>query len=194
MTKFMRMCLLVASLMSLLGVMSSSAGAVTWVNDGGHDFTATGGPGTFSGGGLSLSCPGLAATGTVATSPFVGALWSAASGTARYTGCTFSGIPTGFHCNYRLTVVAQTLPVTSGHLDVTCDITQGATKICHIHGATPVHYVNPPDARLILTHSNTLRTTNGTGSCLLGNGTTMTLSQQTWTLTSANPPIITRRP
>jgi hypothetical protein len=193
MSKIMRMCVLVASLVSLFGVMSSSAGAVTWVNDGGHAFTATAGSGTLSGGGLSLVCPNATATGTMAASGFVGPVWSAASGTATFNGCTIAGIPTGVHCSYTLTAATQTLPVTNGNVDVTCRAYQGGTNICHIHGATPGHYINPPHARLILTHSNTLRTTNSVGNCPLGVGNA-TLTRQEFTLTSANAPIITRRP
>jgi hypothetical protein len=193
MSKIMRVCVLVASLMSFLGVMSSSAGAVTWVNDGGTTFTATGGPGTLSGAGLPLICTSSDVTGTMAASGFVGSVWLAASGTVRFTGCTIA-FTTEFSCSYTLTAVNQTLPVTNGNLDATCDVLQGGTKICHVHGSTPVHYINPPDARLILTASSTLRTTNTVGNCPLGNGTAATLTQQTWTLTSANAPIITRRP
>jgi hypothetical protein len=125
----------------------------------------------------------------------VGAIWSAASGTARYTGCDVAGVSTSIHCNYTLTATIQSAPgVTNGNVDLTCDMTQGGTKICHIHGSTAAHYINPPDARLILTHSGTLRTTNATGFCPLGNGGATTMTQHTFTLTSANAPRITRLP
>jgi hypothetical protein len=126
----------------------------------------------------------------------VGTIWTAATGTVKFTNCVFFSAPTGVHCNYTLTAVSQlALPVTNANVDITCRMYQGATNFCHIHGSTPAHYINPPDARLILTHSNTLRTTNtAAGSCPLGNGGPTTLTQQTWTLTSANPPSITRRP
>jgi hypothetical protein len=192
MSKIMRTWVLVVSLMSLFGVMSASAGAVTWVNDGGSTFTATGGPGTLSGGGLSLICGSSDATGTVAANPFVGSQWSAASGTLRFTNCNIAGVPTNAHCNYTLTAMNQVGSATLGSADVTCDLTQGGTKICHVQGGTPAHYINPPDARLILTESGTLRTTDGVGSCPLGSGGATTLTQQTVTLTSANAPRITR--
>jgi hypothetical protein len=197
MSKIGRMCVLVASLMSFCGVMSSTAGAVTWSNDGGTSFTATGGPRTFSGGGLSLSCASSDATGTAATGPFTGAIWvGAASMTATYTGCTVAGITTHHHCAFTFTAAAQSVPtVTNGNLDVTCDMTQGATKLCHFEGSTAVHYITPPDARFILTESATLRTTSvPPGNCPLGNGGATTMTQQIITLTSPNPPTFTRRP
>lgn len=161
----------------------------------GTAFTATAGPTTFSGGGgLSLFCLNADATGTMAASGFVGTVWAAATGALRFTGCTITGIPTQITCTYTLTAMTQTLPVTNVNVDATCDALQGGTKICHFHGSTPAHYVNPPGARLIATHSNTLRTTNAVGFCPLGSGVAMTLTRQTFTLTSSNAPVFTRRP
>ncbi|MCW2995272.1 MAG: hypothetical protein JWQ18_2767, partial [Conexibacter sp.] len=40
MSKFARFVVLVVSLTSLFGVMSSTAGALTWTNDGGSSFHA----------------------------------------------------------------------------------------------------------------------------------------------------------
>lgn len=195
MSKIMRMCVLVASMASLCGVMSSSAGAITWVNDGGASFTATAGPVTLSAGGLNLICSHGDVTGTMSASPFVGAVWSAASATQQFTGCIFSGVVTNIHCRYTVTAVGQSTPsVTNSAVDTTCDMSQGGTKLCHIHGTTPAHYLNPPHARLIMTASNTLRTTNAVGACWLGHGGVLGLSQQTITLTSPNAPIITRLP
>jgi hypothetical protein len=195
MSKIMRLCVLVVSLMSLFGVMSSAAGAVTWSNDGGHAFTATAGPGTLSGGGLSLACTGGTATGTMAASPFVGAIWDAATGAVTFNACTIAGVPTTVNCSYTLTATGQSTPaVTNGLLDVTCNVVQGGTKICHIEGSTAAHYINHPDPRLTVTTSNTLKTTNAVGSCPLGNNGTTHLSEFTFTMTSATPPTITRRP
>jgi hypothetical protein len=197
MSKIMRVCVLVVSLMSLFGAMSSSAGAVTWSNDGGSTFVAAGGPGTLSGGALSLLCLSSDLTGTVGTNPHAGTIWKAASGTLRFTNCNISGVPTNAHCTYTLTATGQSVSsVTNGDVDLTCDLTQDpATKVCHIHGSTPGHYINPPDARLILTESSSLRTTSvPPGNCPLGNGGATTLSPQTFTITSAIPPILTRRP
>jgi hypothetical protein len=196
MSKIMRVCVLVASLMSLFGVMSSSAGAVTWSNDGGTSFTATGGPRTLSGGGLSLICTSSDATGTAATGPFTGAVWSAMTVTVRATGCTIAGIPTAQHCTYTFTATAQPVPpVTNGISHTTCVLSQGATKICHIEGTEAAHYIGHTDPRLTLTHSTTLTATNvPPGNCPLGHGSPVTASHYTVTLTSPVPPTITRRP
>jgi hypothetical protein len=206
MSKLMRITVLVVSLMSLLGVMSSSAGAVTWTNDGDTSFTATGGPGTLSGGGLSLVCSSAHATGMTGTAPFAGTIWDAATGEATFNNCSIAGISTAVNCTYTLT--AQTWSagppaVTSGNIDATCNVTQGGTKICHVEGQTAGHYTNPTATSfgtLVLTESNTLKTTNATGSCPLGNNTNVTLSQQDFKLENAaggpgplhTGPIITR--
>jgi hypothetical protein len=195
MSKIMRMCVLVASLMSLFAVMSSTAGAVTWSNDGGTAFTATSGPGTLSGGGSSLACASGDATGTAATGPFVGATWTAASGTVRFTTCNIGGIPHNVHCRYTLTATGQSVPsVTNGNVDVTCDVNLVANKICHIEGSVPGHYVNPPSPRVIITHAASgLTPTDVSGdSCPLS--PPVTLTTLTFNLTSGSPPIITRRP
>jgi hypothetical protein len=195
MSKIMRLCVLGVSLMSLFGVMSSAAGAVTWSNDGGHAFTATAGPHTLSGNGLSLSCSGGTATGTMSPSPFVGAIWDAATGAVAFSGCTVAGVATTIDCSFTLTATGQSTPaVTNGLLDLTCNYSQSGTKICHIEGSTAVHYINHPDPRLTVTTSNTLKTTNAVGNCPLGNGGTTHLSEFAFTMTSANPPTITRRP
>jgi hypothetical protein len=84
--------------------------------------------------------------------------------------------------------------VTNGNVDLTCDMTQGGTKICHIEGATPGHLIDPPDARMVVTHSSGTRSTHvPPGSCPLGSGP-LTSVRYTVTFTSANPPDITRRP
>ncbi len=207
MSKIMRMCVLVASLMSLFGAMSSSAGAVTWTNTGDTAFTATSGAGSLKVTNTTLTCTGADATGTTAPAPFSGAIWSAASGTAIFTGCKLNNINTGVHCNYTLTASAWVVgppAVTSGNVDATCNVYQGGANICKIEGTTPGHYINPNPGTgsLILTHSSTLRTTNGpVGTCPLNPGEPATLTTQTFKITTATGgpvphtgPVITRHP
>jgi hypothetical protein len=131
------------SSMSLLGAMSSAAGAVTWTNTGDTAFTATAGPGTFSVTTTSLSCTGADASGTTGTAPFTGAIWSAMSGTATFTGCRLAGITTTMDCPYVLTASSFSAGVTSGNLDVTCDVYQGGFNICHGVGPVPGSHTNP---------------------------------------------------
>jgi hypothetical protein len=195
MSRIGRMCVVVASLLSVFGVVSSSVGAVTWSNDGGTSFTATGGPRTLSGGGLSLICSGSDVAGTAATGPFVGTVWSALSGSTRFTGCTIAGITTEQNCTWTFTATGHLPPVTNGISDTTCETTQGATKICHFEGSQPAHLIQHGDMRLILTESLTLTATSvPPGNCPLGNGVLATTSQSTETFISFNPPTFTRRP
>jgi hypothetical protein len=207
MSKLMRVAVLVVSLMSLFGVLSSAAGAVTWTNTGDTAFTATGGPMTLSGGGLSWICSSSDWSGMTGSSPFVGTIYRAVTGHGDYTSCSIAGVSTAVTCDYTLTAatwIAGPPATTSGNIDLTCSVTQGATKICHIEGQTAGHYVNPTAAgfgKFVLTESNTLKTTNATATCPLGNNATTTLATQTWTITNATGgpaahtgPILTRHP
>ncbi len=203
----MRMCVLVLSLMSLFGAVSSSAGAVTWTNTGDTAFTATSGGSSFKVTNTELACTGADATGTMAASPFSGVIWSAASGTMTFTGCKLNNINTGIHCGYTFTTVAWVAgppAVASGNLDATCSVYQGGATVCKIEGIRPGHYVNPSGTTglLILTHSTALRTTNGpVGTCPLNAGEPLTWSTQTFKITTATGgpvphtgPVITRHP
>jgi hypothetical protein len=207
MSKLMRFAVLVVSLLSLFGVLSSAAGAVTWTNTGDTAFTATGGPMTFSGGGLSWICTGSDWSGTTGSSPFVGAIYRAVTGHGDYTGCSIASVSTAVTCDYTLTATSWAAgppAVTSGNVDLTCNVTQGGTKICHIEGQTASHYVNPTATafgKFVMTESSTLKMTNAVGSCPFGNNVTETLSMHTWTITNATGgpaahtgPIITRHP
>ena len=193
MSKIVRFAVLVASLMSLFAVMSSTAGAVTWHNSGSTAFTATAGPGTLSSTSASLNCTGASATGT-APALTVGATY-AVSGTATFTGCSLGGVATGVDCGYTLTGTSQSGSVTSGAVDVTCGVYQFGAKLCHIGGSASGTYTNPVSGVgvLALATGGNLITSNGTsGSCPLGNGDRGHLSAFSFRTTSANPPVITR--
>jgi hypothetical protein len=190
MSKIARFAVLVASLMSLFAVMSSTAGAVTWHNSGSTAFTATAGAGTLSSTGASLGCVSATGTGTAPTLT-VGNVYSV-SGTATFNTCTLSGIATGVDCGYTLTGSSQTSGVTSGSVDVTCGVYQFGTKLCHIAGSTAGTYTNSTST-LTIAASSTLTTTNGpTGTCPLGNGDKGSLTHLSFKVTSASPPVITR--
>jgi len=193
MSRIMRFAVLVASLMSLFAVMSSTAGAVTWHNSGSTTFTATAGAGTLSSTGASLACTSASGTGTAPAST-VGVTYSV-SGTATFSGCTLSGISTGVDCGYTLTGTSQSGSVTSGTVDVTCGVYQFGTKLCHIGGSVSGTYTNPVSGVGVLnlaTGGNLILSNGPTGTCPLGNGDRGHLSALAFRTTSANPPIITR--
>jgi hypothetical protein len=198
MSKLSRLAVLVVGLMSLFGVLSSSAGAVTWDNSGSTAFTATSGAGTLSATGASLSCSGATASGTAPDST-VGVIYSV-SGTATFDGCRLSNIVTTVDCGYTLTGATQDGAgmgsTITGTVDVTCDIAQFNTKLCHIEGSLPGSYVNnTPGVLNIGTNASGLTLTNGpAGSCPLGNGDTGHLTALTFVVTSAGSPTITRTP
>jgi hypothetical protein len=201
MSRISRIVVLVTAVASLAGVMSSAASAVTWHNSGASAFTATAGAFSYSATGVNLACSSATATGTVGATPFVGATWAAASGQIHYNGCFFAGTSWTINCGYTLT--AQTQPsagVTTGNLDVTCDITQFGAKLCHIENHNPglhAQYTNPSGGvggRLTVTTGIVRLTNPPTGSCPLGNGDTLHLTHQTFGITSpaGGGPIITR--
>jgi hypothetical protein len=193
MSKIARFAVLVASLMSLFAMMSATAGAVTWHNRGDTAFTATNpATGTLSVTGVNLVCHGATATGASPSAAFGGTLYTGATGTVTFSPCFISGIPTHVGCTYSLTVSAAatgtTPPTFDGNADVTCDVTQFNTKICHIEGQTAASYTNPEGAfgKLVLSHSNTLTVTSPAGaSCPLGSPEQATLTTQTFTITNA---------
>jgi hypothetical protein len=197
MSRIARFGVLVAALMSLFAVLSSSAGATQWHNAGGTNFTGTAGVGTLSVTGVNLSCTGADATGDAPA--FSSALTYAATGTATFTGCKISGIPHSVTCSYSLTVTnAAVNHVFTGSADATCDVRDtSGFKVCHIEGSTPGTYRNAETgltAQLVLTTSTTLRTTNGdaTHNCPLGAGEPAHLTPQTFNVTSSPAPTIVR--
>jgi hypothetical protein len=163
---------------------------------GATTFTATAGAGTLSSTGASLGCQTADATGDAPITT-VNNVYSV-HGTVTFTTCVLSGISTHVDCSYTLTGAALDGgnvmgSVVTGNVDVTCDVSQFGTKLCHIEGSTPGTYTNSTPGVLTVATSNTLTTTNGpVGSCPLGNGDKGHLTNLTFTTTSANPPTITR--
>jgi hypothetical protein len=197
MSRIARFGVLVAALMSLFAVLSSSAGATTWHNTGSTNFTGTGGGGTLSVTGVNLTCSSSHATGDAPPLSF--ALTYVAAGTATFTGCKISGIPHSVDCSYALTVTnAAVNHIFSGSVNATCEVKSlDGIKVCHIDGATPGTYRNAEtglSAQFVLTTSTTLRTTNGDSvhACPLGTGEPTHLTTQTINITSSPAPTIIR--
>ena len=67
MSRFTRVVVLVAALMSVAGVGASAAEAITWDNSGATAFTATGGAVTYTGTDLTFPCTNTTTTGTAPT-------------------------------------------------------------------------------------------------------------------------------
>jgi hypothetical protein len=205
MSKFSRIVVLVTALASLSAVMSSTAGAVTWTNEGATTFHATSGSGTLSVDGNNLACSGSTATGDAPTGSF--ATSYSVKGTVTFSPCTIIGQAAHVACSYTLTAQTWTAgspAITGGSADVTCTASLAATgtPLCHISGSTPGHYFNPTataPGRVTLTASNTLQVTNESGSSCsafgvpTGGTTTGSLTEFTETITSiASSPFITR--
>jgi hypothetical protein len=207
MSKFSRIVVLVTALASLFAVMSSTAGATTWINHGGTAVHASGGNGTLTvtrdpGVGSNLSCSASTATGNVPMD------FTSVTGTITFAPCSLSGTASTVACHFTLTpttFTAATQAITSGIASVTCTaaLTTG-TALCHIEGNTPGHYINPDPpntvGRLTLTASSTLTVTHSNAthtSCSALLGTTTSglghLSEQTLNLTApaSSNPIIT---
>jgi hypothetical protein len=198
MSRIARLAVMVTALASLLGVMSATAGAVTWHNTGSTAFTATGGPGTLSIGSNNLACTGSSATGAA---PALSTTSTIATGTIVFSPCNLVGQNTFVHCTYTLTGSTFSGGVTSGAADVTCDArltAAPANSLCHISGSTPGTYTNPSGStkgRLTISASTSLTVTNGNVSCPLGTGTG-SLTEQTLNVTNGTPttlgPVINR--
>lgn len=172
MSKLACFAVLVAALLSLLAVVSSTAGAVTWDNSGNTDFTATAGPWTLTSTGIPLACGGWDIAGKT-TTPLAGVGVPLIDITAKSTDCTLSGQPYFYDCGSTFTANAQIGAVTTGVLDITCSVYIAGVRICHVEGAVSSTYTNPSGAvaGLLATSTATnLRTTNGVANCPLGSG------------------------
>jgi hypothetical protein len=200
MSRIVRFAVLVASLMSLFAVMSSTAGAVTWDNSGNTHFTATAGAGTLSSTGVALNCASADATGKT-TTPAVGATAALVHATINFTTCLLSGQAVGVECGVTLTATSQSGSVTSGSADATCGVYLAGIKVCHIEGSVNGTYTNPSGATagvLQTTTGGNLRTTNAQSNCALGNNEPTHLSVLTFRVTNGTGgtgtlgPIITR--
>jgi hypothetical protein len=206
MNRITRLAVLITALLSLCAITSTATNAVTWHNTGSTAFTATAGATTLTVGGNTLSCSGATVTGTASTSTFVGATWPAASGTAVFAPCSMAGQTATAHCTFTVTAVSWTAgppATTAGFVDATChsSLTAGGPVLCVTRGAPPGSFKNPTaptKASGTMNASSVLTITNGAGaSCPFGTGTA-TLSETTYSITTANGaglgPIITRTP
>jgi hypothetical protein len=206
MSRITRVAVLATALMSLFGVLSSTAGAVVWHNNNDTAFTATAGASTFTVTGVSLTCGGANATGTAPAGSFTGATYTAMTLNANYTGCKLSGLDTAVSCGLTFTTSAVEISNTfDGSIHVNCGLTQFGTEICRIEGITSGSYKNPDggilptNGRLNFSHSNTLRTTNGTGAmCIMAPGEPLTLTAHQFVITGGGltrkGPTIVRTP
>jgi hypothetical protein len=190
MSRIARFAVLVAALMSLLGVMSSTAGAVHWTNDGDTAFTAGGGAGTLSSTGAFLVTTGSDVRG-VTTTPLAGINAPVVDATITFTGVSISGQSLGLECGVTLTAASQTTVaprVTSGTADATCGVYLANVKICHLEGTVAASYTNPTApstfGRLTTTTGGTLRATNAVANCPLGANDLAHLSPLTFTVTA----------
>jgi hypothetical protein len=194
MRRITRLAVLAAATMSLLGALTSTAGAVTWHNSGSTTFTATAGTATLSSTGAWISCLGATATGT-APATTVGIVYSI-SGTATFSSCILSGIATGLDCAYTFTATLQGSGYTQGSHDLTCGVYQFGALLCRISGSRFGEYQNQgtfTSARLGFWSGATLVSQNGPiGTCPLGNGDVVSNSELWFNVTSANAPRITR--
>jgi hypothetical protein len=185
MSRISRFVVLGTALASLCGVMSATAGAVTWTNDGATAFTATGGVGTLSSTGVNIACGGADASGTAPASST--AATYLVSGTIGFTSCTAAGSPATIDCAYTLTATAVTQPTVSGTADVTCGLYISGTKLCHIEGAVPGTYTNETGVLTVATSSTGLRLTGG--SCPVGSNDLGHLTALTFTIPGSKPTI-----
>lgn len=203
MSRITRLAVLVTALMSLVGVLSSSAGAATWHNSGSSTVHATAGPETLSSTSAGFACPpGGTMTGTVAATPAVVPVgnWAAVTGTLIWTGCTLGVSGYSVECGFTLTAsswTAGTPAVTTGLAEMTCGFYLGGSQFCHVEGSVNGHYRNPSGSTsgsLTTTTGGNLTVTNGpAGTCPLGNGDIGHLSEMTFSMTNAaGSPILTR--
>lgn len=203
MSKIARIAVLVTALASVLGAMSSTAGAVTWHNTGSTAFTATAGPSTVSVGANSTSCTGASAdatapaTSTATTFPLT---W-----TVRYFPCTIVGQASYWHCHYIVTYFSTSTPPHRWsilyHRFCVKRLTANNTALCTLEGSSPGTYTSPNGATpgaFTLDATSTLTMTHASGSsCVLGTGTASS-TEQTFTVTAGTPtslgPVVTRTP
>jgi hypothetical protein len=197
MSRIARFAVLVASSLSLLSMLSTTAGAVTWDNRGSTIFTATNpATGVMTATGVNLTCHGAMMIGT-APNNVVGTTYSV-TGSINFKPCFISGVPTGVNCGFTFTTSAMASPF-HGNVDLTCTVIQFNTPTCHISGQTTADYDNPEPAGVsgvfTLAASSTLHVGNHTPThCVMGIDDTMSITAQTFATTSSNPPTLVRTP
>lgn len=189
MSRISRLVVLVAALASLAGVMSATAGAVTWTNDGSTSFTATGGLGTLTSTGVALVVGSWDLSGTAPASAT--AFTYLVSGTMRLTGCLYAGTVCDADCGLTLTATTVVQSTVSGIVDETCGLYISGTKLCHIQGSTAATYTNEIGTLTVPT-SNSLRITGA--NCPAGSNDLAHQTRLDFRVASASPPTITRAP
>jgi hypothetical protein len=198
MSRISRFVVLLTALASVTGVMSATAGAVTWDVTGSGSFAATSGPGTLSSTGVNLACASGSATGTYAAGSIPGSTYSGVSGSVTFNQCFLAGQAAGVSCTYRLTGTTEivTKSVTTGNADVTCGVTLAGTKLCHISGSPHAIYTSPTGAttgRLTITSSPLTIGNASPNVCPAGaNDTNASLTELTFNVTTGGGPVLHR--
>lgn len=192
MSRIARCAVLLVVSVSLAGVWSSTAGAVTWHNSGDTTFSAATNSFPLASTGAGLACLGSTATGTVSGSPFVGATWKAIHGTLTSSGCVL-GVPNWtVDCTYDFTAsgaIGSPQAIT-GDLDMTCGFFIVGTEFCHVTGTAAAVYTNPvptsiPGKLTITTGGNLIATNGPAGSCPLGSNDKTHLAALNYNISAA---------
>lgn len=195
MPKMKWLVVLLMTIASVPAALAASAGAVTWDTNGAATFNATGGPNTLSVDqgtmttGEVLFCTNSANSITV-TPTFAGVAFAALRGTSTHT-CSVLGTPYTIECGFALTAqtwAAGPPATTTGILDQTCDMYRLGIWGCEWSSATTANYTNPSapaTGRLTVAKID-----SSAGSCFTGDR--WTFREETWTVTAAGGPAITR--
>lgn len=192
MSRIMRLVVLVAGLTSLLGMSSSSAGAVTWDNSGALGFAATAGASTLSATD-DMAC--LKGTMSGAAPDNVTDIVYSMSATAEFDGCMLAGIATSYECGLTFTGITTNGTgdgsVIIGTVDTTCNAYWFGAKVCQVVGGVEATYTNATPGRLALTTSTNLTVVRASAgnNCPLGNLDRGHLSPMTFTMTVGSPTI-----
>ncbi|WP_445150708.1 hypothetical protein [Baekduia sp. Peel2402] len=199
MSRISRLVVLATSMAAVVGALAGTASALTWHVSGTGSFAVTGPQVTLSATNSNLVCPSSSGTGTYTAGSFAGATYSGVTGSFTYLGCSLAGQNTSARCGYALTLTAQptVTVVTTGTMDLTCDVTLfSSIKICHVEGTAPAIYTNNAIGAdtLVIATSSTLRST-GLG-CVLGPNDFTHIAATVYTVTSngGNGPHIVRTP
>lgn len=134
---------LAAALMSVLGVATSSAPAVTWHNTGGTTaFTTWMDATSYTSSGVTLSCPNLMGTATLPTTTVTPTLTMTFTVTTG-SGCTVGGISASVGCTQKFTG-EDGIGLITGVMHSTCSVYESGTKVCHLQGTQSSYYINGP--------------------------------------------------
>jgi hypothetical protein len=193
MSKLVRVVVLATALISALGAVASSAGAVSWDNSGDTAFTATSGAVTFSTTGAALSCTGSTTSGTVPSGSTLGVVLSFAA-TMSFSGCRFSNVNTSIECGQTFTLTSQPAgTVVTGAVDMTCGMYQSGSMLCELAGSLSLTYSNGVPGTFNTATGGSMIISNASfGSCPWGNGELLHFTPITWLVSSGGGPHFTR--